>query len=88
MGHERWSIENQGFNELVNRWHANHVYRHDPTAMLIFVLLAMLCLNVFMAFYCRNLKPEPRRAVTMLHVGKLISTELMREIRGPPCTSP
>jgi hypothetical protein len=87
MGHERWSIENQGFNELVNRWHANHVFRHHPTAILIFVLLAMLCLNVFMAFYCRNLKPEARRAVTMLHVGKLISAELYAEIRGPPCAS-
>ena len=84
MGHERWSIENQGFNELVNRWHADPVFRHHPTAILIFVLFAMLCLNVFMAFFCRNLKPEVRRTVTMLHVGKLIATELYAEIRGPP----
>lgn len=87
MGHERWSIENQGFNELVNRWHANHVFRHHPTAMLVFVLFAMLCLNVLLAFYCRNLKPEARRAITMLHLGKLISAELYVEIRGPPCIS-
>ncbi len=84
MGHDRWSIENQGFNELVNRWHANHVFRHHPAAILIFVLFAMLCLNVFMAFFCRNLKPEVRRTVTMLHVGKLIAAELYAEIRGPP----
>lgn len=84
MGHARWSIENQGFNELVNRWHASHVYRHHPTAILIFVLLAMLCLNVFMAFHGRNLKPALRRAVTMRHVGQLICAALMREIRGPP----
>lgn len=84
MGHDRWSIENQGFNELVNRWHADHVFRHHPTALLIFILFAMLCLNVFMAFYCRNLKPEVRRKVTMLHVGKLIAAELYAEIRGPP----
>ncbi len=87
MGHERWSIENQGFNELVNRWHADHVFRHHPAAILTFVLPAMLCLNVFMAFYCRNLKPEARRAVTTLHVGKLIAAELYAEIRGPPCVS-
>jgi len=84
LGHQRWSIENQGFNELVNRWHANHVFRHHPTAILIFILFAMLCLNVFMAFYCRNLKPEARRTVTMMHVGKLIAAELYAEIRGPP----
>jgi len=60
MGHERWSIENQGFNELVNRRHADHVYTHHPTALLIFILFALLCLNVFMAFYRRNLKPAAR----------------------------
>lgn len=86
MGHDRWSIENQGFNELVNRWHANHVFRHHPAAILIFVLFAMLCLNVFVAFFRRNLKPELRRTVTMLHVGKLIAAELYAEIRGPPPT--
>lgn len=84
MGHDRWSIENQGFNELVNRWHANHVFRHHPAAILIFALIAMLCLNVFVAFFCRNLKPEVRPTVTMQHVGKLIAAELYSEIRGPP----
>ena len=86
MGHDRWSIENQGFNELVNRWHAAHVYKHHPTALLVFFLLAMLCLNVFMAFYCRNLKPAVRRTVSMLHVGQLIAAELYTSIRGPPPT--
>ncbi len=86
MGHERWSIENQGFNELVNRWDANHVFRHHPVAILIFTLFAMLCQNVFMAFFCRNLKPEVRRTVTMLHVAKLIAADLYTEIRGPPPT--
>ena len=87
MGHERWSIENQGFNELVNRWYSSHVFRHHPTAVLVFALLAMLCMNVFMAFYLRNLKPEVRRTATMLHVGKLISAELYADIRGPPSVS-
>ncbi len=86
MGHDRWSIENQGFNELVNRWHAAHVYKHHPTALLVFFLLAMLCMNVFMAFYCRNLKPAVRRTVSMLHVAQLIAAELYASIRGPPPT--
>ena len=25
----RWAIENEGFNELVTRWHGDHVYKHD-----------------------------------------------------------
>jgi hypothetical protein len=84
MGHDRWTVENQGFNELVNRWHADHVYKHHPNAMLIFLLLAMLCLNVFMAFYRRNLKPAARKAAGMLHIARLIAAELYAgTVRGP-----
>ena len=84
MGHERWSIENQGFNELVNRWHADHVYKHHPAALLIFILFALLCLNVFMVFCRRNLKPAARRAVSMLHVAQLIASELYAAVTARP----
>jgi hypothetical protein len=76
LGHARWAIENAGFNELVTRWHADHVYRHEPTALLVFTLLAMLCLNVFLAFYRRNLKPAARRAASRLHVARQVAAEL------------
>jgi hypothetical protein len=76
LGHARWTIENEGFNELTTRWHADHVYRHEPTALLAFTLLAMLCVNVFLAFYRRDLKPAARRAVTRLHVAGLIRSAL------------
>lgn len=76
MGHHRWGIENEGFNELVNQYHADHVYRHEPTAMLVFWLLTQLCLNVFAAFFRRNLKPAVRSAFSMLHVARLLLAEL------------
>ena len=88
MGHDRWTIENQGFNELVNRWHADHVYKHQPTALLVFFLFALLCLNVFIAFYCRNLKPAVRRLVSMLHMAQLIAAELYTAIRDGPTRAP
>ncbi|MFH1110790.1 MAG: hypothetical protein V1790_16575 [Planctomycetota bacterium] len=76
MGHGRWTIENQEFNELVNQWHADHVYKHEPRAIpsklrarLNFRLLATACLNVFLAFYRRNLKPAVRRGASMLNVA-------------------
>lgn len=28
-GHQRWDIENFGFNELVNGWEADHIYKHE-----------------------------------------------------------
>lgn len=80
LGHGRWSIENQGFNELVNRWHADHVYRHDGHAMLVMWLVTMIGVNLFTAFYRRNLKPALRRAHDTLHVARLMAAELYREL--------
>ena len=88
MGHDRWNIENQGFNELVNRWHADHVYRHQPTAVLVFTLLALLCLNLFVAFYYRNLKAAARQRVSTLHVARLIVAELYRGVANGPARAP
>ena len=44
------------FNELVNGWHADHIYKHDPTAIEAFTLLAFLAYNLFHAFLACNLK--------------------------------
>jgi len=51
FGHQRWDIENHGFNDLVNGWHADHIYRHDPNAIECFLLLAFLACNIFQAFF-------------------------------------
>ena len=84
LGHRRWAIENEGFNELATRQHADHVYRHHEQAILVFLLLAMICCNVFMAFYRRDLKPALRRGVSMLHVSRLVASELYLGLGGPP----
>lgn len=83
LGHRRWAIENEGFNELSTRQHADHVYRHHPRAMLVFLLVAMLCGNVLLAFYRRDLKPALRDRVSMLHVSRVIAGELYHYRRGP-----
>jgi hypothetical protein len=80
LGHSRWAIENQGFNECVNRWHADHVYKHDPGAMLALWLLCMTAFNLFQAFFSRNLQPAYRHKVTRQHVAELIRAELCREL--------
>jgi hypothetical protein len=84
IGHSRWSIENEGFNELVNQWHANHVYVHEPTAILNFWLMTMIACNLFRAFYLRNLKPEYRKKNSMLHVARRIMSELYGSPSGCP----
>jgi hypothetical protein len=76
LGHLRWDIENHGFNELVNGWHADHVYHHQSRAVACFLLLAFLAYNIFHAFFALNLKPELRRGRTMTFWVHLIAAEI------------
>jgi len=84
IGHSRWSIENEGFNELANHWHANHMYKHAPTAILNFWLMTMIAYNLFEAFFLRNLKPEIRKKHSMLHVARM----MMIALYGSPSRRP
>lgn len=88
IGHDRWNIENHGFNELANQWHADHVYRHEPTALLVFLLLAMICLNLFVMFFQRDLKPAARRAASMLHIARRVAAELYAGLDARPSRAP
>ena len=88
LAHLRWDIENQGFNELVNGWHADHLYRHQPQAIECFLLLAFLAYNSFHAFFARNLKPEVRRGRTMEFCVRLIAAEMHAVPRLPATSAP
>lgn len=76
LAHLRWDIENYGFNELVNGWHADHLYRHESLAVECFLLLAFLAYNLFHAFFALNLKPALRRRRTMTFWIHLIAAEI------------
>lgn len=79
LGHARWDIENYGFNELVNGWHADHIYKHDPQAIEAFTLLAFLAYNLFHAFLARNIKPQLRRAQPECFWAQLIAAQIYSE---------
>ncbi len=81
LGHARWTVENEGFNEMVNHWHADHVYRHHPNAIIAFWLALMLALNLFRAFVNLNIKPELKARHTFLHFARLLSSELSADWR-------
>jgi hypothetical protein len=76
LAHGRWKIENNGFNELVNYWRADHVYRHTPAAIESFWLLICIAFILFHAFICLNLKPEIRYKYTKMHWVRIITAEL------------
>ena len=54
--HSRWQIENQCFNETVNTWNADHIYRHSANAIMVFLLILFICVNIFNIFRMRNIK--------------------------------
>jgi len=75
-GHGRWDIENKELNELVTYWHADHLYKHNATAIVAFWLLTMLAYNLFHAFIYRNLKPVVRRRYSKLHLARVTAAEI------------
>lgn len=86
-GHARWDMENHGFNELVNGWHADHVYKHEPHAIEAFLLTTFLAYNLFHAWLTRNLKTPIQRGKTQVFWARLMAAEIYRAaavvIRGP-----
>ncbi len=86
FGHQRWDIENHGFNELVKGWHADHIYKHDPNAIECFLLIAFLACNIFHAFFTLNLKPEIRKRRTQIFWRRLMAAEIYAGIN--PAISP
>ena len=86
LGHQRWDIENHGFNELVNGWHADHIYRHDPNAIECFLLMAFLACNIFQAFFALNLKPQIRKGRTRAFWSSLMAAEILDGVNAtiPP----
>ena len=65
IGHARWEIENQGFNQLVNQLHFNRPYHHHPNAIMVFVLTACIVLLLLSAFHQFNLKAELRERLSL-----------------------
>ena len=83
LGHARWDVENKGFNEYVTFWYADHVYKHEPQAILVFWLLCLTACNIFHAFFTRNLKPALRTKS-----ARLVLSELLAELATPPNRPP
>lgn len=58
--HHRWDIENDNFNTLSRDWGLNHCFKHDPVAIVNFILTLFIAFVLIQAFYHRNLKPQLR----------------------------
>jgi hypothetical protein len=66
IGHSRWQTENNIFNALGQHWSLNHCYKHDPVAIVNFVLMLFIAFTLAQCFYKRNLKPQMRKIINSL----------------------
>jgi len=80
LGHGRWAIENQGFNEIVNSWHADHIYRNGLHAIAVLYLLLFFAYNLFHTFLTRGLKPELRWSYTMAYLAEKVRADFLNAI--------
>lgn len=65
-GHRRWDIENDLFNTLSSYWAMDHCFKHEPTAIVNFVLTLFIAFVLLQSFYLRNLKPQRRIHLTLI----------------------
>ena len=73
--HSRWQIENQCFNETVNIWALDHIYRHSANAILAFILFLFIAVNIVNIFFNRNIKDK--RIKTKVFLLDLVKASLL-----------
>jgi hypothetical protein len=69
IGHSRWEIENDLFHTLATYWSLDHCFRHEPTAILNFILTLFIAFVLLQSFYLGNLKPQRRAHLTFISVA-------------------
>jgi hypothetical protein len=84
FGHARWQIENQGFNEIVNDWHADHSFHHHPNSIVAVWLILFIAHAVFHCFVTRNLKPQLRQDRTVIFWARQIAASFRLDYWWPP----
>lgn len=78
IGHQRWGIENHAFNELTKYYHLRHCPRHEPTAILVWLLFRVLGFNLFEYFVRLNGKLWRQGQTTLLAEAKELDRALER----------
>lgn len=72
LGHARWDGENCGFNEQDRYFGLDHIYHHDPKAILNFILTLFLATFLTEVFFTRNLKNPRWLGMTLLGLCRLL----------------
>jgi hypothetical protein len=77
IGHRRWDVENDLFNTLSTHWALDHCFKHDPTAIVNFILTLFIAFVLLQSFYLRNLKPQRRNHLTLIGLAHELHLSLI-----------
>ena len=72
LGHLRWKIENNAFDELTQHWHLTHVAHHQPVAVQALLWIKLIAFTLFHAFAILHGK--------LFRLGKVTLQELRKRI--------
>lgn len=86
IGHHRWDIENQGFNEAASFYNIDRCFVHDPVAIEALLLIFFLAYIMHKVFFFLNIKTIYRSRFTLQYFVLLIKFDLIVYIC--PCRSP
>jgi hypothetical protein len=78
MGHRRWGVENHAFNELTKYYHLEHCSHHEPVAILAWLLILVLAMNLFAIFACVHGKLWRLGKVTLQELAKQLDRGMER----------
>jgi hypothetical protein len=78
IGHQRWGVENHAFNELTKYYSLTHCPRHEPVAILVWLLFRILGFNLFEFFVRLNGKLWRQGRTTLQAIAKELNLALER----------
>ena len=64
--HERWDIENEGFNELKNSWNMKHCYMAEDTAIDIILQMIIMSYNLWELYIYGNIHNFENKKMTKI----------------------
>jgi hypothetical protein len=83
-GHRRWDIENDLFNTLSTHWALDHCFKHDPIAIVNFILTLFIAFVLLQSFYLRNLNPQRRIHLTLIGLSDELHVSVILVARSAP----
>jgi hypothetical protein len=84
FGHDRWKIENEGFNELVTHWNADHYFHHHSNSIEVMWLMLFMAHAVFHCFHQRNLKAVVKKGHSVIYFANQMAAGMRSENWWPP----